>query len=218
MRRRLHAEYHDYRSALIERKLREPGDDLTSLLVHARIDGKPLTDQQLHGYLNLLIAAGNETTRNALSRGMSAFVEHPAQIERLMSDPDTYVESAVDEVVRWTTPVIQFARTATTDVELHGQTIRAGDHVGIWYTAANRDPRVFDEPYRFDIGRSPNEHLGFGHGTHFCLGANLAKWELRAAFRALAATDCLARIKPAADPTWLTDLHVGAWSFAPVSY
>ena len=149
---------------------------------------------------------------------MLSFVDHPDQTELLTGDPARYVESAVDEVVRWTTPVIQFARTATRDVELHGETIKAGDHIGLWYGAANRDPRVFDEPYRFDISRQPNEHLGFGHGGHFCLGANLAKWELRAAFRALAHTDVLQRLERAAEPEWLTDLHVGAYKEAQVRF
>ncbi len=136
----------------------------------------------------------------------------------MIDDPDRFVDLAVDEVVRWTTPVIQFARTATTDVELHGETIKAGEHVGLWYGAANRDPRIFDRPYEFDISRDPNDHLGFGHGGHFCLGSNLAKWELRAAFRSLAQSDVLTRLEPASDPEWLTDLHVGAFKEAPVRY
>ncbi|MFT7602348.1 MAG: cholest-4-en-3-one 26-monooxygenase [Acidimicrobiales bacterium] len=218
MRKRLHREYHEYICELIERKRAEPGDDLSTVIVNSTVDGRPLTEQELHGYLKVLIAAGNETTRNALSRGMLAFTENPDQIDRLVDDPDRFVESAVDEVVRWTTPVIQFARTATKDVELHGQTIKAGDHVGLWYGAANRDPRVFDRPYEFDISRSPNDHLGFGHGGHFCLGANLAKWELRAAFKALAHSDVLQRMELASQPEWLTDLHVGAYKVAPVHY
>ncbi len=218
MRKRLHLEYYDYIAGLMAEKRSHPGDDLATLLVQAGLDGQPLTDQQLHGYLSLLIAAGNETTRNALSRGILALVDHPDQAQRLMGDPDRFVEPAVDEVVRWTTPVIQFARTATVDVELHGQRIRAGQHVGLWYGAANRDPRVFDRPYELDISRQPNEHLGFGHGAHFCLGANLAKWELRAAFRALASTQVLARLERAAEPLWLTDLHVGAYKEAQVRY
>ncbi len=218
MRKRLHAEFHDYKAQLIERKRTEPGDDLSTVLVEATVDGRALTEQQLHGYLNLLIAAGNETTRNALSRGILALVDHPDQVDRLLDDPDRFVEPAVEEIVRWTTPVIQFARTATTDVELHGQTIRAGDHVGLWYGPANRDPRVFDRPGDLDLGREPNDHLGFGHGAHFCLGANVARWELRAALRALARTEILTRLEPAAPHRWLTDLHVGAYAEAPVRY
>ncbi len=218
MRKRLHSEFHAYVGELIETKRRDPGDDLATVVVQAQVDGNELSDQQLHGYLKLLIAAGNETTRNALSRGMLTFVDNPDQVDRLCDDPGRFVEPAADELVRWTTPVIQFARTAIEDVELHGETIRAGQHVGMWYGAANRDPRVFDRPYEFDISRDPNEHLGFGHGAHFCLGANLAKWELRAALAALAETDVLGRLERAGEPVWLTDLHVGAYKEAPVRY
>jgi cholest-4-en-3-one 26-monooxygenase len=218
MRKRLHGELHDYVQTLIETKRQNPADDLASVVVHGRVDGQLLTEQQLHGYLKLLIAAGNETTRNALSRGMLALAEHPDQTQLLQNAPERYVPLAAEELVRWTTPVIQFARTAVEDVELHGETIRAGQHVGLWYGAANRDPRVFDRPYEFDITRDPNEHLGFGHGAHFCLGANLAKWELRAALAALAETDILSRLQPAAAPVWLTDLHVGAYKEAMVRF
>ncbi|MFV0257187.1 MAG: cytochrome P450 [Acidimicrobiales bacterium] len=203
---------------MIDRKGVYQRDDLATLLVNATVDGVPLTEQQLHGYLKLLIAAGNETTRNVLSRGMLALVDHPDQVDRLLGVPDPPVETAVDELVRWTSPVIQFARTATAEVEFHGRTIRAGDHVGLWYGAANRDPRVFEDPYRLDITRDPNDHVGFGHGGHFCLGANLARWELRAAIRALASTEVLARLEPAAEPRWVTDLHIGAYAEAPVRY
>ena len=215
MRKRLHREFHEYVANLIETKRSKPADDLATVVVNGEPGGSPMTDQQLHGYLKLLIAAGNETTRNALSRGILAFVDHPDQTACLTSD-DGVVVNAVDEIVRWTTPVIQFARTAVADVELHGKTIRAGQHVGLWYGAANRDPRVFERPYDFDISRDPNEHLGFGHGSHFCLGANLAKWELRAALKALAETDILRRLERADDPVWLTDLHVGAYKQALV--
>ena len=217
MRKRLHREFHEYVANLIETKRNKPADDLATVVVTGEPGGAPMTDQQLHGYLKLLIAAGNETTRNALSRGVLAFIDHPDQASKLTPEGEAVV-NAVDEIVRWATPVIQFARTAVSDVELHGQTIRAGQHVGLWYGAANRDPRVFDRPYDFDITRDPNEHLGFGHGSHFCLGANLAKWELRAAIGALAETDILQRLERASDPVWLTDLHVGAYKEAMVRF
>jgi len=146
----------------------------------------PLSDQQLHGYLELLVAAGNETTRNAIAGGVAALVEHRDQAVRLASDPDGLVETAVEEILRWASPVIQFARQATRDTTVGGVPIPAGDRVVLWYPSANRDERQFPEPYRFDVGRAPNQHLAFGHGPHFCLGANLARWELRAAFRELA--------------------------------
>jgi cholest-4-en-3-one 26-monooxygenase len=185
-RRRLGREYKQYLDDLIEARRRQPGDDLASALVHATIDDQPLTDQQLHGYLVLLVGAGNETTRNAITGGVHALLEHPGERDRLAADPVGLGETATEEILRWTSPVVQFARTATADVDLGGVTIRAGDTVTLWYPSANRDERQFPDPYRFDVGRQPNHHLAFGFGEHFCLGANLARWELRAVFRELA--------------------------------
>ncbi|MFN0026704.1 MAG: cytochrome P450 [Acidimicrobiales bacterium] len=213
MRKRLRIQYFGFIEDLISEKRAEPGDDLTSLLVHAELDGQRLTQQQLHGYISLLISAGNETTRNATTRGIMALLEHPEQLARFEAvgptDPAT-VESTVEEVVRWTSPVIQFARTATVDVELHGQRIRKGDTVGLWYPSANRDEASFEAPYQFDVSRQPNDHVGFGHGPHFCLGANLARWELRAIFTELAHRKVVSRLQPLQSGEWLTDLHVGA--------
>jgi cytochrome P450 len=218
MRRRLRQEYHAYLDDLIARKRVEGGDDLAATLVNATVaDGGPLTDQQLHGYLSLLIGAGNETTRNATTRGLLALVEYPDQMRLLVSEPGRYVEGAVEEILRWTSPVIQFARTATQDVELYDQKISAGETVGIWYPSANRDEAMFDEPYRFDITRDPNYHLAFGHGPHFCLGANLARWELRAMFHELSHRPWLTELRIAGPPTWLVDLHVGAIQHQPVT-
>jgi cholest-4-en-3-one 26-monooxygenase len=217
MRRRLRIEYFEYLEDLIDRKRTHPGDDLASVLVHAETSTGSLTQQQLHGYLELLIAGGNETTRNATSRGVLALLEHPEQARLLQEDPENRVESAVEEIVRWTTPVIQFARTATEEVTLHGQTIAAGDTVGLWYPSANRDERAFDDPYRFDITRDPNHHVGFGHGAHFCLGAHLARWELRSIFREMATRRLFDRIRVAGEPSWMTDLHVGALTSQPMA-
>ena len=180
---------------------------LLSRVATGEVDGCPLTDQQLNGYVLLLLAAGNETTRNATTGGVIALLQHPDELARLVADPDL-VEPAVEEILRWTSPVIQFARTATADVELHGTRIRAGDTVGLYYPSANRDDRVFADPYRFDIGRSPNHHLAFGHGAHFCLGANLARWELRAVLRAL--VPVLPRLELVGEPTRFGHPHLGA--------
>ncbi len=208
-RRRLGREYKEYLDALIAARRDDPsGDDLATALVHATIDDVPLTDQQLHGYLVLLIGAGNETTRNAITGGVHALLGHPSELARLIRDPDGLVETATEEILRWTSPVVQFARTAVTDFELNGVTIRAGDTVTLWYPSANRDERQFRDPYRFDIGRDPNHHLAFGFGEHFCLGANLARWELRAVFRELAPH--LAHLEAAGDVCRHPDLHVPA--------
>jgi cholest-4-en-3-one 26-monooxygenase len=132
----------------------------------------------------LLAVAGNETTRNTISGGMLALIEHPEERARLMADP-SLLDSAVEEIIRWVSPVMAFRRTATRDVVLAGRQIREGDSVCLWYGSANRDDAMFKDPDRFDVGRTPNEHLGFGIGPHFCLGANLARLEIRIMFERL---------------------------------
>ena len=190
------------------------GDDLSSLIVHSEIDGQPLTLQQLQGFLFVLLAAGNETTQNSISGGVHALLEHPAQRALLCSNPDL-VESAAEEILRWTSPVVQFARTANRDFELSGIRIKAGEDVGMWYPSANRDEAVFEDPYRFDITRAPNHHLAFGgFGAHFCMGANLARWELRAALRAL--IPILPRFESAGPAERVPNLHVSAIHRMPV--
>jgi len=216
MRKRLHEEFHQYLTDLIAERRRRPGDDMTSMVVHGTADGRPLTDQELHGYLKLLISAGNETTRNAATRGVLALLDFPSQIPVLEVDPAGVEQTLVEEVLRFTSPVIQFARTVTQDVELGGQRLREGQTVGVWYPSANRDERVFERPDEFHILRDPNPHLGFGRGVHFCLGANLARWELRALFRCLGERKLLSRLEAAGEGRWLTDLHVGAIAEMPV--
>jgi len=139
---------------------------------------------RLLSYLRVLVVAGNETTRNATTGGLLALIEHPDQLRRLKREPGI-IKSAVEEIVRWTSPVIQFSRTATQDTMVRGQTIRAGEAVCLFYPSANRDEDLFEEPFKFDIGRNPNPHLAFGIGEHFCLGSNLARLELEVIFREL---------------------------------
>lgn len=167
-------------------RLKNPTDDLTSALVNAEIDGERLTDAELGSFFVLLVVAGNETTRNAISHGLLALCEHPDQRAIWQADFDAVAPTAVDEIVRWATPVIHFRRTATQDTEIRGQRIRAGEKVVLWYASANRDEDVFADPHRFDVRRSPNPHVGFGGpGPHFCLGAHLARREITVMFREL---------------------------------
>jgi cholest-4-en-3-one 26-monooxygenase len=205
-----------YMGALVEQRRARPGDDLASELVAARVDDEPLTDQQLQGYLQLLLGAGNETTRNATAGGVEALLRHPEQRDRLCAQPEL-LDSAVEEILRWTSPVVQFARTAVEDFELRGVRIRAGQDVGMFYPSANRDEEVFEDPYRFDIARSPNHHLAFGgYGAHFCLGANLARWELRSAFRAL--LPILPEMELAGPAQRIAHLHVPGYHDLPVRH
>jgi cholest-4-en-3-one 26-monooxygenase len=175
----------EYAGELADRRRREPGDDLVSALLGP--DGQlPLTDAEFEGLVMLLLAAGNETTRNAIAQGLLAFTEHPDQWAALRSDLPGTLDSAVEEIIRWASPVNYMSRTATTDVELHGQLIRKGDKVTLLYASANRDESAFEAPDRFDVHRDPNHHLAFGFGPHFCLGANLARIELKALLEVLA--------------------------------
>jgi cytochrome P450 len=167
-------------------KREKPGDDLTSALVNAEVDGERLTDTELGSFFVLLAVAGNETTRNAISHGIKALCDHPDQRALWAEDFERVAPSAVEEIVRWATPVIHFRRTATQDTELRGQPIRAGEKVVLWYASANRDEEVFEEPFRFDVRRRHNPHVGFGGpGPHFCLGAHLARREITVMFREL---------------------------------
>lgn len=208
VRRRLGREYFEFREKLLadRRAAGSDGEDLVSALVNATVDDKPLTDQQVHGYLNLLISAGNETTRNSITGGVVAFAAHPDERARFAADTDQLLETAVEEILRWTSPVIQFARTAVSDFDLADTQIKAGDTVVLWYPSANRDAEAFSDPDRFDVARDPNFHLAFGHGHHFCLGANLARWEMRAVFRELA--PWLGNIEIVGRPEVAHHLHV----------
>jgi cholest-4-en-3-one 26-monooxygenase len=207
LRLRKSTELSEYCQEIAARGRGDRSGGLLARVAGGEVDGCPLTDQQLNGYLLLLLAAGNETTRNATTGGVIALLQHPDQLARLCADP-MLVEPAAEEILRWTSPVIQFARTATADVEMQGMHIREGDTVGVFYPSANRDERAFDDPYRFDVGRWPNYHQAFGHGPHFCLGANLARWELRAALRAL--VPLLPRLELVGEPIRLGHLHLGA--------
>ena len=177
------AEIYGYCDAIANDRRANPRDDLMTALVEAEIDGDRLDDLELNLFFVTLVVAGNETTRNLITHGTLALIEHPDQADRLRADPSLY-PSAVEEMLRWGSSIHNFRRTATRDTVLGGQAIKAGDKVVIYYLAANRDPDVFENPHVFDIGRTPNDHVAFGGGgIHFCLGANLARSEIKAMIR-----------------------------------
>ena len=171
-------DFYTYCGEIIEARRKEPRDDLISVLVHAEIDGEALSQDELLGESLLLLIGGNETTRNVISGGMEALLRDRGERRRLLGDA-SLMHTAVEECIRWVTPVINMARTATDDVDVRGQTIEKGRQLLLVYASANRDERVFDEPHRFDVGRDPNPHVSFGFGGHFCLGASLARLEIR---------------------------------------
>ncbi|MGP0108605.1 MAG: cytochrome P450 [Acidimicrobiales bacterium] len=163
-----------------------PTDDLTTALITTNIDGESLTQAELASFFILLLTAGNETTRNAITHGLWAFTEHPDQRALWQADPATIATTGVDEIVRWGTPVIWMRRTVTEDTVLSGEELRTGDKVLLFYNSANRDEDVFEDPFRFDVRRNPNPHVGFGAaGPHFCLGAHLARREIDVMLRKL---------------------------------
>ena len=173
-----------YFAKLLEEKKKNPADDFVSLFTQLEIDGEPLPLMDQLAWCLIIVVAGNETTRNGTSGGMLAFIENQQELRRLQRDP-SLLPSAVEEVVRWSTPIIHFARTAAEDCELRGKQIRAGDALALFYASANRDEEVFEDPFRFRIDRHPNRHLGFGVGEHFCLGSHLARLELTVAYKYL---------------------------------
>jgi cholest-4-en-3-one 26-monooxygenase len=179
------AELYAYANSLAAQKRANPDDDIISVLLQAEVDGDRLTELEFDLFFLLLTVAGNETTRNLIAHGQLALMEHPDQRAKLLDDPSR-LGTAVDEMLRWGTPVMHFRRTAQRDTEIRGQRIAEGDKIVIFYISANRDEDVFDDPYTFDVERSPNEHVAFGGGgPHFCLGANLARLEIRVMFEEL---------------------------------
>lgn len=199
-----------YGAELIEQKRAAPADDLLSVVVHATLpdeDPPQLTELELWSFFALLFAAGSETTRNAIAGGLLALVQHPDQLDSLRVDR-SLLPSAIEEALRWTTPSPSKRRTATVDTELAGHRIGRGDKVLVWEGSANRDELVFVEADRFDIARDPNPHLAFGHGVHHCLGASLARLEMRVVLGAL--LDRYDHMEQAAEPEWTrSNRHTG---------
>ncbi len=205
-----------YAAKLAEEKRAGPGQDLISILSEAEVDGEQLNQLEIDLFFMLLTVAGNETTRNQVSHGLLAFLENPDQLEKLRANREL-LPGAVEEMLRWATPVMHFRRTATGDLTLGGQAIAAGDKIVIWYTSANRDESMFDDPMRFNIERSPNEHVAFGGGgPHFCLGANLARMEIRVLFEEL--LDRWSHIELKGEPTRLRSNFINGMKHIPVRF
>ena len=204
-----------YFSDLVAKRKADPKDDLVTLFAFAEVEGQKLSDIDILVWCMLIVAAGNETTRNATSGGMMALIEHPDQMRRLQEDAGL-LKSGVEEILRWTSPIIHFARTATADVEIRGQKIRAGETLALFYPSANRDEDVFEAPFDFRVDRSPNRHLAFGIGEHFCAGAHVARLEIEYALRFLLPR--LEEIELAGPPDRLNSNLIGGFKRLPIRY
>src|SRR6204780_848495 len=207
----------DLVTGLAERSQAEPGDDLVSALATANIDGEQLTPAELASFFVLLVVAGNGTTRNAISHSLNLSTRHPDQRELLLADFEGRIGPAVEEIVRYVTPVIWMRRTVTRDAVMNGHAYRQGDKAALLYQAANRDDTVFEDPERFDIARSPNPHVGFGSaGPHFCLGAHLARREITAMLRELYSR--VPDIRAAGEPDYLLSSFINGIKHLPCEF
>jgi len=213
--RRAMTEQFAYFAELREERLKNPQDDLVTLLAQATVDGEPLPLMDVLSFYQILIAAGNETTRNATSGGLHALIEHPAELDRVQKDP-SLLKSTVEEVLRWTSPIIHFARTATADAEVGGHRIRKGEVLSMFYPSANRDEEVWDDPYTFRVDRTRNPHIAFGVGEHYCLGAHVARLELEVIYRHLLPR--LAEVEIAGPVDRLRSHLIGGIKRLPIRY
>ena len=213
--KRCATEVYMYANQLAEERKENPRDDLTSVLMTGEVDGERLTEMEFDLFFLLLVVAGNETTRNAISGGLLSLIQHPEQRARLAMNP-RLMPTAVEEILRWVSPVICFRRTCIADTELRGQKIREGDKVVMFYPAANRDEAVFPQADKFDVGRTPNEHLAFGLGTHFCLGNSLARLEIKVMFEELLRR--LPDIELAGPIEWLRSSFINGIKRMPVRF
>ena len=205
----------DYLTELVEEKRRRPQDDLVTLLTQVEVEGRPLTASEVLSWCFLIMLGGNETTRNATTGGIAAFAENPAELARAQQNPEL-IKPAVEEVLRWTSPVVHMARTAQQRCELRDKTINPGDTLVMFYPSANRDEDVYQDPFSFRIDRQPNPHLAFGVGEHVCLGAHLARLEMQVAFKHLLPR--LAELELAGPPDRLRANQVGGIKHLPIRY
>ncbi|VEG51971.1 cytochrome P450 [Mycolicibacterium aurum] len=204
-----------YFSKLTASRRETPTEDLASAIANGRIDGEPMSDIDTASYYVIVASAGHDTTKDAISGGLHALIENPGELARLRDNLDL-MPTAVEEMIRWTTPVKEFMRTAAEDTEVRGVPIAKGESVYLAYVSGNRDEEIFDEPFRFDVGREPNKHLSFGYGVHFCLGAALARMEMNSFFTELVPR--LESIELAGEAELAATTFVGGLKHLPVRY
>ena len=202
-------------NGIIEDRRANPTDDLASLLANGKVNGEPMGMMETLGYYLITFSAGHDTTKNALAGGLRALAEHPDEYEKLKRNPD-WVPKAVEEIVRWTSPVNYMKRVVAEDLEFRGQTLRKGENLVLFYASANRDESVFEDPYTFRIDRDPNPHLAFGIGEHFCLGTHLARQSQRALLRELIGR--IDSLELAGDPVQIASSFVVGLKQLPIRY
>jgi cytochrome P450 len=204
-----------YFSKLTASRREHPTGDLASAIANGLIDGEPLSDVDTASYYVIVASAGHDTTKDAISGGLLALIQNPGELDRLRRDP-ALMGTAVEEMIRWATPVKEFMRTATADTTVRGVDIAKGESVYLAYVSGNRDEEVFDDPFRFDVSRDPNKHVAFGYGVHFCLGAALARMEMSSLFAELIPR--LESIELAGEPELSATTFVGGLKHLPVRY
>lgn len=209
-------DFEDYFQGLTAARRANPTDDVASVIANAKIDGKPIPDQETNGYYIIIATAGHDTTSSSTSGGLLALLENPDQMQRLRADPDGLMGTAIDEMIRYVSPVRHFMRTATADCEIGGQAIAAGDSAILWYPSANRDAAMFEEPHRFRVDRREAKQIAFGFGAHVCLGQHLARMEISALFRELLAR--VDSIELAGEPQYMQSTFVGGLKSLPIRY
>jgi cytochrome P450 len=208
-------DFFGYFASLTASRRQQPTEDLASAIANAKIDGEPLSDVDTASYYVIIATAGHDTTSATIAGGLRALIEHPDELQRLREHPEM-MGTAVEEMIRWVTPVKEFMRTATADTAVRGVPIAEGESVYLAYVSGNRDEEVFDNPFRFDIGRDPNKHLAFGYGVHFCLGAALARMEINSFFSELIPR--LESIELASEPELAATTFVGGLKHLPIRY
>jgi cytochrome P450 len=209
------ADFFNYFGALTASRRETPTEDLASAIANGRLDGELLSDMDTLSYYVIIASAGHDTTKDAISGGLLALIENPGELTRLREDPDL-MGTGIEEMIRWTTPVKEFMRTAAEDTSVRGVDIAKGESVYLAYVSGNRDEEVFDEPFRFDVGRNPNKHVAFGYGVHFCLGAALARMEMNSLYSELIPR--LDSIELAGEPELAATTFVGGLKHLPIRY
>lgn len=210
------ADFENYFVKLTALRRKHPTDDVASVIANAVIDGKPLPEHETNGYYAIIATAGHDTTSSSVAGGLLALINNPEQMQLLRSAPDELMDSAINEIIRWVTPVRQFCRTATQDCNVNGTHIAEGQSCALWYPSANRDASVFDKPFTFQIDRQGSKHLAFGFGGHVCLGQHLARMEMAAFYRELLSR--MESIELAGEPQYSQSLFVGGLKTLPIKF